>query len=204
EKAKWFYGTEGLITTLIVDTNDPDKIKSTVAGLRQNLDKSEYEVLDYKEMMPDLIQAREVDTAGSYIILLVLYVIIAFGIFGTILMMLKEREYEFGILKAIGMHTAQLNLMVWYETIFLGLIGCLAGMIVAFPLVYYFYINPIRLGGKMAEAYEKFGVEPLLPAAIDPALFITQAIVIFGMITILSLYPMLKIRSLKPVRAMRA
>lgn len=204
EQAKWFYGTEGLITTLIVDTDAPDAIQKTVANLRQKLNHEEYEVMDYKEMMPELIQAREVDTAGSYIILIVLYVIIAFGIFGTILMMLKEREYEFGILKAIGMRTGQLNLMVWLETIFLGFIGSIAGMLVALPLVYYFHVNPIRLSGQMAEAYEKFGVEPLLPAAVDPSLFVSQAIVIFGMITILSLYPMLKIGSLKPVSAMRS
>jgi ABC-type lipoprotein release transport system permease subunit len=204
ERAKWFYGTEGLITTLIVDTDAPDAIQKTVANLRQELNPEEYEVMDYKEMMPELIQAREVDTAGSYIILIVLYVIIAFGIFGTILMMLKEREYEFGILKAIGMRTGQLNLMVWLETILLGFIGSIAGMLVALPLVYYFHINPIRLSGQMAEAYEKFGVEPLLPAAVDPSLFISQAIVIFGMITVLSFYPMLKIGALKPVSAMRS
>jgi len=102
------------------------------------------------------------------------------------------------------MRTGQLNLMVWLETILLGFIGSIAGMLVALPLVYYFHINPIHLSGQMAEAYEKFGVEPLLPAAVDPSLFISQAIVIFGMITVLSFYPMLKIGALKPVSAMRS
>lgn len=202
EKAKWFYGTEGLVTTLVVDTEDPASIKSTVAHIRHKLGP-EYEALDYEEMLPDLIQAKEVDTAGSQIILLILYVIIGFGIFGTILMMLKEREYEFGILKAIGMHSRQLNLMLWLETIFLGMIGCLAGILVAFPIVYYFYLHPIQLSGQMAQAYEKFGVEPILPASIAPGIFISQALVVFLMITLLAIYPMLKIHKLKPVEAMR-
>jgi putative ABC transport system permease protein len=202
EKAKWFYGTEGLVTTLVVDTEDPASIKSTVAQMRHKLGP-EYEALDYEEMLPDLMQAREVDTAGSQIILLILYVIIGFGIFGTILMMLKEREYEFGILKAIGMHSRQLNLMLWLETIFLGMIGCLAGILVAFPIVYYFYLHPIQLSGQMAQAYEKFGVEPILPASIAPGIFISQALVVFLMITLLAIYPMLKIHKLKPVEAMR-
>ena len=38
----------------------------------------------------------------NYIVYFILYMIIAFGIFGTVLMMTKEREYEFGILVAIG------------------------------------------------------------------------------------------------------
>ncbi|MCB0688354.1 MAG: ABC transporter permease, partial [Saprospiraceae bacterium] len=203
EKAKWFYGTEGLVTTLVVDTDDPGAIRKTVAMIRQELG-DEYEALDYQEMMPDLMQAREVDTAGAQVILLVLYLIIGFGIFGTILMMVKEREYEFGILKAIGMHTSQLNLMLWLETIFLGIIGTIGGIIFSFPIVYHFYKNPIEMTGDMASAYEKFGVEPVLPASIDPGIFLSQALVVFLMITVLAIYPMFKIKNLKPVEAMRA
>ncbi|MCB0667098.1 MAG: ABC transporter permease [Saprospiraceae bacterium] len=203
EKAKWFYGTEGLVTTLVVDTEKREEVKKIVSDIRAKLGP-DYEAMDYEEMMPDLMQAREVDTAGAQVILLVLYLIIGFGIFGTILMMLKEREYELGILKAIGMHTSQLNLMLWLETIFLGLIGTLAGVLFSFPIVYHFYKNPIIMTGDMASAYEKFGVEPVLPASIAPHIFISQALVVFFMITILSIYPMFKIKNLKPVEAMRA
>lgn len=204
EQAKWFYGTEGQVTTLVADLSSRDDIPQVVSSLRSSLDTASYEIMDYKEMMPDLIKAREVDTASSQIILLILYFIIGFGIFGTILMMLKEREYEFGILKAIGMRTGNLSLMLWLEIIFLGLIGCLAGILVSLPLVYYYNRNPIELSGQMAEAYERFGVQALLPASTDISIFLTQAVVIFLMITVLSIYPMFKLASLKPVEAMRA
>ena len=55
----------------------------------------------------------------------------------------------------------------------------------------------------MAEAYEKFGVQALLPASTDISIFIQQALVVFLMITILSIYPMFKLAKLKPVEAMR-
>ena len=203
EEAKWFYGTEGLITSLVLRTNNPESIKRTVKFMRERLDQEKYEVLDYEEMIPDLIQARELDTVGAQIILLVLYVLIAFGIFGTMLMMLKERRYEFGVLKAIGMKTGFLSFMLWLETIFLGVMGCLAGMIISFPIVYHFHKNPIILKGDMAKAYEKFGVEPVLPASTDPDIFIRQALVVFLMISIMSLYPVIKLKRLKPVEAMR-
>ena len=203
EKAKWFYGTEDQVTTVVVDTDEPGNLKQTIAGIRKDLGEN-YEAMDYEEMLPDLIQAKEVDTAGSQIILVILYIIIGFGIFGTILMMLKEREYEFGILKAIGMRSRQLNFMLWLETMLLGFIGCIAGILVSLPVVYYFYRNPIELKDEMATAYEKFGVEPLLPASLAPSIFISQALVIFFMITILAIYPMFKIKKLKPVEAMRA
>lgn len=203
EQAIWFYGTEDQVTSIVVDIEDFSDLPKVVSRLRASLDTSQYEIMDYKDMMPDLMQAREVDTASSEIILLVLYFIIGFGIFGTILMMLKEREYEFGILKAIGMRTGKLNMMLWLEIIFLGLIGCLSGILVSLPVVFYFNRNPIELTGSMAEAYEKFGVQALLPASTDISIFIQQALVVFLMITILSIYPMFKLARLKPVEAMR-
>jgi putative ABC transport system permease protein len=204
EEAKWFYGTEGLITTLVLKTDAPDDIKRTVSFMRANLEEEKYEVLDYEEMIPDLIQARELDTVGAQIILLILYVLIAFGIFGTMLMMLKERQYEFGVLKAIGMKTHYLGFMLWLETIFLGVMGCIAGIVISFPTVYHFHENPITLKGDMATAYEKFGVEPVLPAAMDSDIFIGQAIVVFIMISIMSVIPVIKLKKLKPVEAMRS
>ena len=204
KKAQWFYGCDDMVTALVVDVKKQDDVPSLTRSIRTLADPEQYEVMDYKEMMPDLIQAKEVDTAGAQIILMILYFIIGFGIFGTILMMLKEREYEFGILKAIGMRTGKLNWMLWLETILLGVIGCIAGVLVSFPIVFYFYRNPIELGGEMAKAYEKFGVEPLLPASLDPMIFVKQGLVIFLMITVLSIYPMIKLARLKPVEAMRA
>jgi len=175
----------------------------TVNRLRKQLDAEAFEVLDYEELMPELIEAKKLDEAGGDIIILILYAIIGFGIFGTMLMMLKEREYEFGILKAIGMKPGQINWMVWLETVFLGFLGCLSGMLLALPIVYYLTINPIRFSGEMAQAYEKFGVEPVLPATVDSMVFLTQALIIFIMITIMGLYPMWKIIKMKPVEAMR-
>lgn len=203
DEAQWFYGAPDRATSLVVRIDDPDDLEHARAALQNRLPGEQFEVMDYTEMIPELLEAKAFDEAGGYIILALLYIIIAFGIFGTMLMMMKEREYELGILKAIGMKSGQLQWMVWLELAMLMILGSLAGMCVAFPVVWYLTEHPIRFTGEMAAAYEQFGVEPIMPAMVDPVIFLSQVLVVLIMVTILAIYPMIKIRKLRPVKAMR-
>lgn len=201
--AQYFYGAPGLATSLALKLGGQEDIKPVVAALRTQLDTSAYEVMDWEELLPDLVQARELDTAGNIIVYFILYMIIAFGIFGTILMMSKEREYEFGVLISIGLQRWQLALSVWIEVILLGVLGAVSGILLSMPIVYYFKVNPIRFGGEMASSLEKFGFEPIFPATFDLQIFLTQALYVFILTAVLALYPIFKIRKLQPVQAMR-
>jgi ABC-type lipoprotein release transport system permease subunit len=201
--AQYFYGAPGLATSLALKLGGQEDIEPVVAALRTQLDTSAYEVMDWEELLPDLVQARELDTAGNVIVYFILYMIIAFGIFGTILMMSKEREYEFGVLISIGLQRWQLALSVWIEVILLGVLGAVSGILLSMPIVYYFKVNPIRFGGEMASSLEKFGFEPIFPATFDLQIFLTQALYVFILTAVLALYPIFKIRKLQPVQAMR-
>ena len=206
KEAQWFYGAEELITSMALKLEQKEDTPLAVNALKQKLDMEQYEVLDWQEMIPDLVQAKELDTAGNMLVLYILYLIIAFGIFGTILMMTKEREYEFGILIAIGMSRMKLAGTLWLEILIMGFVGVMAGILLSLPLVYYFHINPIDLavmGEEAAATYEKFGMEPILPAAFDFRIFLRQAWIIFLIVTVLAIYPLFKIRNLEPVQAMR-
>jgi putative ABC transport system permease protein len=201
--AQRFYGAEGLVTSLAVNIAKEEQVTPVVKALKRKLDPEHYEVMDWPEMMPDLLQAKALDSAGNYIVYFILYLVIAFGILGTILMMTKEREYEFGVLVAIGMGRFALGFMVWLEIILLGMLGALVGIAASFPVVWYFYVNPIRFTGDYAGLLEKFGFEPIFPAAFNAQVFLTQAIIVLLLTSVLAIYPIFKIKRLEPVHAMR-
>ncbi len=205
-EAQRLYGAEQLVTTVALNLPNKEAMPKAIKAVKTSLNKDKYEVMDWQEMLPDLVQARELDTAGNLLVLFILYVIISFGIFGTILMMTEERSYEFGVLIAIGMKRFKLALTVWLEILFIGLIGTLAGIVISFPLVYYFHINPIDLsvmGEEAVKTYEKFGMEPVLPASLDPSIFSSQGVIVFLIVTVLAIYPFYKIWKLDPIKAMR-
>ena len=121
--AQTFYGAEGMLTGMVLNVENNNVLEPVVANLKSGLDNETYEVMDWMEMMPDLMQAKNLDEAGSLLVLGILYIIITFGIFGTLLMMTRERQYEFGVLTAIGMRKQLLAFSVWLEIIFMGFVG---------------------------------------------------------------------------------
>ena len=156
-------------------------------------EQNELVVLTWQELMPELLQAIEFDRAGAYVILAILYIVIGFGLFGTILTMTLERMREFGVLLSVGMQRLQLSLVVFLETLFISIIGVFGGFLVSFPILYYLYHNPVYLKGDAAETMLEFGVEPILPISLAPELFQGQMIIVFLITMLISLYPLFKI-----------
>ncbi len=199
-------GATSLATSLALQLEDIDDLESVMEQLNEKLDTETYEIMDWQAMIPDLVEAQKTDAAGNYIFLVVLYLIISFGIFGTILMMVKEREYEFGVLLSIGMRRSLLALSTWFEILFMALIGVVFGIIGAIPLVYYFKVNPIdfsEYGEEMAGTYEKWGFDPIFPTIMDASLFYSQAILVIVITSFLAFFAIWKIYKLEPVKAMR-
>ena len=206
-KAQELFVADNQLTALVVDTDKPGQAKNIVSNLQSKLDTaSTYNVVLWEEMMVELLKTRELKEVGSKIVPLILYLIIAFVIFGTILMMLKEREYEFGVMNAIGMKRWRLSFMVSVETLFINFLGVLAGMIFALPIVYHFYKNPIPIslmGEDATSAYDDFGIPAEIPFSFDLGIFLNEAVTIFIISVLLSLFIIRKIRKLKAVEAMR-
>lgn len=201
--AQWFYGADNLVTTAVLNIPDRKAAGTAITQLRKKLDGEQYELKSWDEMMPELMEMKDLKESSNFIMVLVLYLIVAFGIFGVILMMTKERQYEFGVLLSIGMKREQLALSTWIETILLGLLGAVMGVALAYGLMYYLAMNPIPITGEAAAATEKFGIEAVVIASLDGDLFYTEAITIFIITTILAIYPCWSIWTMKPVDAMR-
>lgn len=203
-ETQWFYGAEGRLTSLAFGLKNPNKVKRTLQALNAQLDTSAYEIMDWEAMLPDLVEARTLDSGGNVVVYFILYMIIAFGIFGTILMMTKERSYEFGVLISIGMRRMKLARIVWLEVFFLGLLGAILGILLSIPLVAYFHVNPMEFSGSYSSTMERFGFEAVFPTLFRWDIFTVQALVIIIMTSILGLFPFYILNKLKPVQAMRS
>ena len=204
KEAQWFYGAENRLTSLALVIEHADLTDHVIGDISNMINMDEFEVMGWREMLPELIQQIEVDYIGGQIMAFILYVVIAFGIFGTFLMMANERKYEFGILMAIGMKRFKLQAVVFIETIIIAVSGTILGIMLGLPIIVYYYFNPIRFTGEYAEMFEKFGMEPIMPFSMAPEVFTSQAITVLIITSLLALYPLWAILKLKIGTAIRA
>tara|TARA_B100000678_G_scaffold136130_1_gene113840 strand:- start:19604 stop:20815 length:1212 start_codon:yes stop_codon:yes gene_type:complete len=202
EDAQNLFSASGIVTSLVVNKNDNAQLKSLQKAISSKLD-SNYEVMNWQQMMPELQQTILADSVGGLLMIAILYMILIFGIFGTVLMMTQERKYEFGVLVSIGMKKGKLMFMVFIETIILSLLGVIMGVLLAYPIMLWKHYDPLVLPGTQAEMMENFGFNAEIPFYIQPDLPLVHASLIFIIALLVSLYPILIIKKLNPLHAMR-
>ena len=196
-----FLGAENKLTSLVVNVADNDAMKRTLKKLKAEI-QSPFSVMSWEEMQPEVVQQIESDRAGGIIMKAILYIVIAFGIFGTIMMMIAERRREFGVMISIGMQKRKLSVVLYIETLFIGLLGIFSGIAVSLPLLLIQAKNPIPLTGDTAKLMEDFGFEPYMFFSTAPEVFWQQAISVFVLTLLIGIYPVIASLRIKEIKAL--
>lgn len=197
------FGAYGMASSLVVALQNYEQVAPVQAALKESLEAGEFDILSWQEMQPELVQLIQADRAGGIITLGILYMVVAFGIFGTITMMTIERVKEFGVLVAVGMSKLRLAGMVLLETLMLGLLGTGIATLAGLPLLAWMRENPIQLTGDAAKAMLDMGVQPVIDFSIAPQIFSSQVLAVLFIVLLCLLYPLFTIGRLKVVEAMR-
>jgi ABC-type lipoprotein release transport system permease subunit len=197
------FSAPDLLTSLVIMVHDNVEVKVAKNELVQLLG-NDLEVMDWQEMNQLLLKQIESDRQSGVITKGILYMIIAFGILGTVMMMVAERKREFGMVLAVGMQKYNLIFIILLETIFMGMIGVITGIIASVPVLSYFLYHPIPLKGQAEEMMLQMGFEPAMFFSMAPPIFYQQALTIFIFTLIIGIYPLLSIRKLKIVNALKS
>lgn len=193
---------EEKISELAIRTDSVYKAEIISAKLKEKIDTSKYEVLTWKEISPITSQWLEFDRAFINGILFIVLLVVASGIFNTILMSVLERIREFGIMLALGTKRRQIVFMVGIESTMLGLIGVVLGSIFGWGVSLYFSQRGINLA-KFATAFESYYTGSIVyPRLSFGYVFIFSFIVLVVSVAV-SLYPAWRSANLKPVEAIR-
>ena len=200
--AQELFSAPNRFTSMALMVENQQYVHNTNKELKSSIDKS-LTTMTWAEMQPELVQMIGSDRAGGVMMIGILYIVIGFGIFGTIMMLMAERRREFAVMISVGMKKMKLVLIVIYETILIGILGVLSGFIISFPIVAYMSFNPILLSGGAAQWMIDMGIEPVFAFSMMPEVFIKQAIIIFIMVLFVAIYPIVTVGKLNVIKALR-
>lgn len=203
QNAQEFFSMPGLITSQVIMVEKPEQVAQVIRDLTPKLG-AEMKIYAWDELQPELVSLIDGKTASGKVVKLLLFMVIGFGVWATIIMLMHERKRELGVMIAVGFQKTRIMIMIIIESAFIGSIGILIGIGISYPFIWYLFNNPIHVTGEMAETYKSMGFEPILKFGINPDIFLSPAFTILIIFAVLSIYEIWYVARLKTVTALKA
>lgn len=161
DDADQLYAMGGRISYLAAFIPDPMRYRLSPA-MHRRLQTMGLRWFAWKDLMPELYQAIELDRTSGFLYYFILIAVVGFGLLNTVYMSIYERRKEIAVLRAIGFSRGRLIGLLVGEGILLAGLGFLTGILLSAPIFAILHDRPIVLSGELAEMVAAWGFEPAL------------------------------------------
>jgi putative ABC transport system permease protein len=192
------------VHSLVVRARDLSRVDRVAGAVGAAIaDRPGVVVLTWDQLLEGLKQGISLDAAVGWFLYAVLVFVVTFSILNTFLMAVLERTREFGVLLALGTRAGFLGGVVMAESLLLLLLGLAVGLGlgVAVSAVAAHY-------GIAFSSSEELLAQWNLPARIYPRLDLVSLTVgpaaVLVVTALAALFPLVRVRRLRPVDAMKA
>lgn len=202
ERMQYLTDMPGGATELLLYGDDYHLAGQLAARLRGMPELSGLEVQPWNER--DMWRSiTQVIDAVQNMIIFIMGLLTALGIWNTMTMTVLERTSEIGVLRAMGMSRPVVLLMVVFEAIAISVVGGLLGLLLGAGPSWLLSHNGLHLGERTA-GNMPYGVSETMHGQFDARTMVFTFMLGVGMALIGSFIPAVRAASIQPVTAMRS
>ncbi len=194
--AQRFAGLGNDVTGIEAQTADRWKAPAIAESLRVNID-APVRAQDWQEQNRSLFSALKLEKLGMGVILLLIVVVAAFNIVGTLTMVVADKTREIGILRAMGMSARSIRRIFLLQGMLVGAVGTGGGLLLGMTVA------------TLLERFQLIALDPSiyfidhLPVTTEPFDVLIIVVASLAIATVATLYPAAQAARMYPVDAIR-
>ncbi|TDK41423.1 lipoprotein-releasing ABC transporter permease subunit [Antarcticimicrobium luteum] len=203
-EAQSYFNREGVADEIEVMVEAPEQVEALIRGLR-NAAGERAQVWTWRDASGGFLRALEVEDNVMFVILSILVLIAAMNIVSGLIMLVKNKGRDIGILRTIGLSEGSVLRVFFICGAFTGLIGTALGVILG--CLFAIYIDPIfsfvnfAMGGGVWDPSIR-GIYAL-PAELHLADVLKAVALSLGLSFLVTIFPARRAARLNPVEALR-
>lgn len=196
DEAQRLFRMPDRVTGIDLRLDDLDRAEAVKASLQSQLDADRFEVQTWYDLQKSLYDVMRLEKWVASAILLLIVIVAAFNIVGSLTMVVIEKRRDVGVLRAMGVSQSNIKRIFLAEGALIGSVGTGLGLFLGLGLAWlqqHFKLVP------MAQA-ESFMIDAY-PVVIQPLDIALIAVVSFGLCVLAAVYPASRAAAIEPARA---
>jgi lipoprotein-releasing system permease protein len=203
-EAQAYFNRNGDVTAIEVYTDNPDKIVQ-YRQMVTDAAKRPIFMIDWRQRNATFFSALQVERNVMFLILTLIVLVAAFNIASSLIMLVKDKGRDIGILRTMGASQGSIMRVFLITGAAIGVIGDLVGFLVG--LLVCLNIESIRQFMSWLTNTELFSPElyflSRLPADLDVGETTAVVVMALALSLLATLYPSWRAARLDPVEALR-
>jgi lipoprotein-releasing system permease protein len=203
-EAQAYFNRAGDVTAIEIYTDNPDRVERYRKLVTEAANRPIY-LVDWRQRNATFFNALQVERNVMFLILTIIVIVAAFNITSGLIMLVKDKGRDIGILRTMGVTQGAIMRVFMMTGASVGVVGTLVGFLLA--LLVCLNIETIRGFVSWLTNTELFSPElyflSKLPADLDAGETTAVVVMALALSLLATLYPSWRAARLDPVEALR-